>query len=253
MKCCVRKFPGRWPRDWVLSTEPLTQPLASMAFHGSVGFADWPETEVVRPPDHRTVELLYHPSLVQQDLIPSGHLANRLADAHHPLLRRNRPQVGTPRLRRIASTKRVSQKVELLFRQFADPRLRFIHRQLQLRHDVSHPSQRFFRLATAADHQVIGVVNDVCSKTLLVSELLPSQHESTHVHVAEQRADRSSLWGSPSLIPIARTPMLIPFLVSLFNRNFQPHLDQMQHCSVDDPSSHRLEKVGMRNAIEVAA
>ena len=48
------------------------------------------------------------------------------------------------------------------------------------------------------------------------------------------------LWGSPSLIPIARTPMLIPFLVGLFNRSFQPHLDQMQHRSVDDPSSHRL-------------
>src|SRR5208283_4232487 len=31
---------------------------------------------------------------------------------------------------------------------------------------------------------VIGVVNDVCSKTLLVPELLPPQHESTHVQVA---------------------------------------------------------------------
>ncbi len=28
--------------------------------------------------------------------------------------------------------------------------------------------------------------------------------------------------------------------VGLFNRSFQPHLDQMQHGSVDDPSSHRL-------------
>jgi superfamily II DNA/RNA helicase len=131
--------------------------------------------------------------LVQQSLLPSGHFTNRLADADHPLLRGNRTNVRAPCLRRIAPTERVSQKVELLFRQFADPRLRFIHRQLQLRHDVSHPSQRFFRSATAADHQVIGVVNDVGSKTLLVSEFLPSQHESPHVQVAEQRADRREL------------------------------------------------------------
>src|ERR1700747_2084169 len=38
----------------------------------------------------------------------------------------------------------------------------------------------------------------------------------------------------------SRTPMLIPFLVGLFNRSFQPHLDQMHNGSVDDPSSHRL-------------
>ena len=55
-----------------------------------------------------------------------------------------------------------------------------------------------------------------------------------------KRRARGSLWGSPSFIPIARAPMLIPFLVGLFNRSFQPHLDQMQHRSVDDPPSHRL-------------
>ena len=39
----VRDLPGRPPRDTVLST----QPLASMAFHGSIGLVDWSETEVV--------------------------------------------------------------------------------------------------------------------------------------------------------------------------------------------------------------
>src|SRR5580704_9880227 len=72
------------------------------------------------------------------------------------------------------------------------PRLHFIHHQLQLRHDVPHHDQRFFRSAAAADHQIIRIVNDVCSQTLLVPELLPSQHETTHVQVAEQRADPSS-------------------------------------------------------------
>src|SRR5579864_4446060 len=100
-------------------------------------------------------------------------------------------------------------------------------RQFQLLHDVLHNGKRFFRSATAADHQVISVVDDVCSKTLLVPELLPSQHETTHVQVAEQRADWSPLRSSPPFLPIARTPMLIPFLAGLFNRHSQPHLDQM--------------------------
>jgi hypothetical protein len=47
--------------------------------------------------------------------------------------------------------------------------------------------------------------------------------------------------------------MLVPALIGLFDRSFQPHLDQMQHRSIDDPASHRLHQFGVRNAIEVAA
>jgi len=68
----------------------------------------------------------------------------------------------------------------------------------------------------------------------------PPSSSQKSSYLLRPRSNRSSLWGSPSLIPIARTPMRIPFLVDLFNRNFQSHLDQMQHGSVDDPSSHRL-------------
>ena len=66
------------------------QPPASVTVHRPIGLADWPETEVVGPFNHRTVELPYQRRLVQQSLIPSGHFANRLADAVHPLLRGNR-------------------------------------------------------------------------------------------------------------------------------------------------------------------
>src|SRR6202165_4091717 len=69
--------------------------------------------------------------------------------------------------------------------------------------------------------------------------LPPSQTSGPNYLLCKGR-DRSSLWGSPSHAPCASTPMLFPFPVGLFNRNFQPHLDQMQHRSVDDPSSHRL-------------
>ncbi len=37
----VRKLLGRLPRDTVLATQPLSQPLTSMSLHSLVGFADW--------------------------------------------------------------------------------------------------------------------------------------------------------------------------------------------------------------------
>ena len=103
----VRELLGRLPRNTVLATQPLAQPLASMTVHGSVGFADWSKTEVIGPPNQRAVELRYHHILVQKELISSGQLANRLADADHPLLRGNRTYVRAPCLRRIAATKRI--------------------------------------------------------------------------------------------------------------------------------------------------
>ena len=62
-----------------------------------------------------------------------------------------------------------------------------------------------------------------------------------------------SLRSTSTFVPIARAPMLVSTLVRFFDRSFQPHLDQMQHRSVDDPASHRLHKLGMWNTIEVAA
>jgi RNA-directed DNA polymerase len=56
-------------------------PKTGRAYLGTV-----PSTEVVGPSNYRAVELRYHYLLVQQSLLPSGHLANRLADADHPLL-----------------------------------------------------------------------------------------------------------------------------------------------------------------------
>ena len=47
--------------------------------------------------------------------------------------------------------------------------------------------------------------------------------------------------------------MYVSTLVGFFDRGFQPHLDQMQHRSIDDPASYRPHKLGMWNTIEVAA
>ena len=110
----------------MLGTQPLTEPLPGMSFHRPVGFADRTKTEVVGPPGHHPVQRFHHGVLIEQSLVPSGFAADRLADADHPLLGRNGAQIGPPRLWRVAASKRVTQKIELLFRQSADPRLCFV-------------------------------------------------------------------------------------------------------------------------------
>jgi hypothetical protein len=48
----------------------------------------------------------------------------------------------------------VSQEIELLFRQITDPRLLFVHRQLQLRHHHPHLGQGWLRPSSTTDDKV---------------------------------------------------------------------------------------------------
>jgi len=66
-------------------------------------------------------------------------------------------------------------------------------------------------------------------------------------------SNRSPLRRTPTFVPIARTTPSISALVRFFHRSFQPHLDQMQHGSVHDPTGYRLDKLGMRNTVVVAS
>src|SRR3954454_24200203 len=156
-----------------------------MLLYCPIGFADRTEAEVVGPANHHAIEAAYDCCLNQQGLVPSGFAADRLTDAGHPLLRWNSAQIGPPRFRRIATSKRIPQKVELLFRHPADPRLCLVYRQLQSAHDVPHRCKCIFCTPATADHQVISIIDDIRSETLLVSQLLPAEHEPAHVQIAE--------------------------------------------------------------------
>src|SRR5450631_922104 len=240
MQDVVRINPGSRSWHFVFGTQPMTQPITGVSIHRPIGFADSPETEVIGPTVHHLVKLGYYCLMVQQGPIPSSFVADRLTDATYSRLGRDRAQISASRFRRVATTKRIPQKVELLFRQLRDPRLGFIHCQLQLCHHDPHRAQSFFRSASTADHHVIGIVDDACSKTFLVPEFLPPKHEATHVEIAEQRADRGSLGGPSTFIPIACIPVLLPTLIRLFDWSLQPHLDQMKHSAIDDAASYRL-------------
>ena len=79
-----RELLGCLPSQLVLGAQPLSQPMASMSFYSSIGFADGSKTEIVGPPNHHPIECRYLGFLGQKGLVPSGLLADRLTDALHP-------------------------------------------------------------------------------------------------------------------------------------------------------------------------
>ncbi len=125
---------------------------------------------------HRCLHVLV-PHAVHDGRQVSGLLQNPRAVIVPPTIQDQRARKSTaPRpSHRVTSPERVSQRVKLLFRQIIDPRLVFVHRQLQLRHCRPHRSQSLIRADATADHKVIGKVHDVRFPTLLVPEFLPSQ------------------------------------------------------------------------------
>src|SRR5450631_3146611 len=219
----------------------------------TVGLADWPQTEVVGPADHHPIEPSHDRLRIRPDFVTPGLVADRSTDALYSFLRGYRAEIDSAPPHRVTPPERVSQKIKLLFRQITDPRLVLVHRQLQLRHHHPHRGQSLIGADPTADDKVIGIVHDVRFPTLLVPEFLPAQHEPSHVQIAEQRTDRGSLRSPSTFIPIARAPMRVSMLVRFLDRSFQPHLDQMQHRSIDDPASHRPHKLGVWNTIKVAA
>src|SRR5450755_3117917 len=58
----------------------------------TVGFADWPQTEVVGPADQHPVEPCYDCLRILPDGVTSGLVADRSTDALHSLLRGYRAQ-----------------------------------------------------------------------------------------------------------------------------------------------------------------
>ncbi len=144
-----------------VDTQPLAKPSARMFLHDSVGWADRPQTEVVGPAIQPLVERCYQRCRILLGVTPSGHLSDRLTNTLYSLLGRSGAPIGTPRLWRAASTKRIPEKIELFFRQATDPRLTFVHRQLQPRHHGPHRPQCLVGLGTTANHEIIHIINDV--------------------------------------------------------------------------------------------
>lgn len=81
----------------------------------------------------------------------------------------------------------VSQEVHRLFRYATNSRLRLVHRQLELLHHAPQGGQGLLPRATATDHEIIGVGDQLGVETSLVSQNLPAEDEPSHVEIGEQR------------------------------------------------------------------
>src|SRR5450756_2840093 len=109
---------------------------------------------------------------------------------HHALDALLRWPISQARLagsRRIHSSERVAQKIELSFRDLADSCLVLVDRELQLAHDLAQLLQCLIGFAILAqDHEIVGVGHDTTAEASLQPELLPSQNEPAHVKIRQQ-------------------------------------------------------------------
>ena len=77
-----RPVAGHAPCAWRTATDAAS---FTRVVHRPVGFADRTQTEVVGPSSHHAIEVSSYRSLIQQGLISSVFIADRLTDADHPL------------------------------------------------------------------------------------------------------------------------------------------------------------------------
>src|SRR6266404_4458470 len=175
---------------FVLELQPPAQPHRCIAVECPIRLADGAYLEVVRPSAQRAVHLTHQPCgfLPGPRSVRQGmDFLNHALDA---LLRWPVPQARLAGSRRIHSSERVAQKIELSFRDLADSCLLLVNRELQLAHDLAQLLQGFFGFASSAqDHEIVGVGHDARAEALLQPEHLPSQHEPAYVEIRQQWGD----------------------------------------------------------------
>ena len=69
--CRAGRIPFAAGSHLVLGTQPLAQPSTSMSFHSSIGMTDWSQTEIIRPPNHHSIECPDYCFLGQKGLFRS--------------------------------------------------------------------------------------------------------------------------------------------------------------------------------------
>jgi hypothetical protein len=117
--------------ELVLAAQPLAKPAGGVAIHAPVGFADWPQMEVVRPPHQLAVEPSGLFFWCEQLSLSARLFADLPAEPFQALTRRARAQIGPSRLGRPAAADRVAEKIEGFFRQVTQTSLRLVDRQLE--------------------------------------------------------------------------------------------------------------------------
>src|SRR6476620_7418274 len=120
--------------DLVLDAQPPAQPHSGVVVGRPIRLVDGAYLEVVRPSAQRAVQRSHQ----LRGLLPSprsgGQRVDVLDHALDALPRWPVPQIRLAGSRRMHSSERVAQKVELSFRYFTDACLLLVDRKLQLAH-----------------------------------------------------------------------------------------------------------------------
>src|SRR5487761_2526838 len=157
--------PAPTSSDLVLGAQPPAQPRRSVAVERPVGATDRSYFKVDRPAAQRAIQRAHQ----LRGLLPRQryrcHRMDLLDHAPDALLRRPHAQTGLAGRARIHPPKRVTQEIELTFRDLADACLLLVDRQLQLAHELTQAGQGLFGLAPSAqDHEIVGVGHNARAK-----------------------------------------------------------------------------------------
>src|ERR1700731_4332058 len=136
--------------DLVLDAQPPAQPHSGVVVDHPVRFGDGAYFEVVRPSAQRAVQLLHHLCGPLPCPRSDGQRVDVLDYALDALPRWPVPRARLAGSRRMHSSERVTQKVELPFRYLTDACLLLVDRKLQLAHDLAQLLQRLIGVAFPA-------------------------------------------------------------------------------------------------------
>ena len=174
-----------------------------------------------------------------------------LDDALERFARRLRADKGTAVLA-VEPPNRIPEKVERLFGYTREPSLPVIDRQPQPFHQPPHFREGGRAVAgTTADHEIIGIVDDVRIKPRTVAIAVPRQEKASEVEVRKKRRCRSSLRGASLPVtsfcragqPSSTSP--------LTHRCREPLFEHRQHRAIGHPTSDTLRQRTMRDCREV--
>src|ERR1700752_145299 len=146
----------------------------------------------------------------------------------------------------------VAQEVEAFLSSIPHRGFSLVEREPEFGHHRLRPGQSLSRVSAAEDDEVVGVRDNVRTERFPTPRQPPMLQEPIHVDVGKQWARNAPLRRAARVALASIDPPGPIAFLPLFDRRLEPQLDQPQHLPIDDPTRHRLHKIGMRNRIEVA-
>lgn len=171
----------------MLRAPPLTEPGKDVPVDTPPGVSDRAYMEIVRPPIEDAIQDDRHLFRRPAQPLPTRFRVDPLVKPSQRFPRRPQSQIGGTRSRRSEPPERVAQEIERFPRQPAKPRLLRVDRQPQPLHHALHRRHSLLGRAVTTDYEVVGVIDNRRPEPPFMAQHLPTQDETSHVEVAQQR------------------------------------------------------------------